>query len=387
MTYILNKKDFNDYRNLFLYSFNYDGNLQVDAFLKKVFEKSIVYGIKNNYNLIASITNIPFQSNFFGKRFNVGGIGNVMSAPENPKNNSIDLLMEQSFKDMYDNKITLSYLAPFSYDYYRRFGYEQVFEKTNIKIPFSKTINVKGSSNIHIKRCDFSEAENLIGDIYERNNTFGGVKRDSWYWNNRPAWFDKEHLAVAYDKAGEVKGYVIYYFQNKNMIIDDFVWEDPQVFLSIFHFINKHRSMFEFLIIKSSNSKLKSICFTSNPSDANTTISPYMMARIVNLSVFMNNYPFQKHNLDEIIIDVSDSLVWNNNSWKLKINNGQILFVETNNSRTDISINIQTLTKAMFGFQSLKNSFMMGEFSGDLNKINELDSAFVKEQANLKESF
>jgi hypothetical protein len=35
MTYILNKKDFNDYRNLFLYSFNYDGNLQVDAFLKK----------------------------------------------------------------------------------------------------------------------------------------------------------------------------------------------------------------------------------------------------------------------------------------------------------------------------------------------------------------
>ncbi|CAJ2233691.1 enhanced intracellular survival protein Eis [Companilactobacillus paralimentarius] len=387
MAYILDVNDFDNYKDLFLYSFNYNDSLQADTFLKKLFKQSIVYGIKNNNDLIASITNTSFQSNFFGKKFNVGGIGNVMSAPENTKNNSIDLLMEQSFKDMYDNKVTLSYLAPFSYDYYRRFGYEQVFEKTNIEIPFSKTINVKESSNIRIKRCDFSEAENLIGDIYERNNTFGGVKRDSWYWNNRPIWFNREHLAVAYDKAEEVKGYIIYYFQNKNMIIDDFVWEDPQVFLSIFHFINKHRSMFEFLIIKSTDSNLKPICFTSNPSDANTTISPYMMARIVNLSAFMNNYPFQKHNLDEIIIDVSDSLVWNNNSWKLKINNGQISFVETNNSRTDIFINIQTLTKAMFGFQSLKDSFMMGNVGGDLNKINELDSTFIKNQAKLKESF
>lgn len=387
MTYILDTNDFNKYKKLFLYSFNYDDNPQIDVFLKKIFEQSMAYGIKNNHNLIASITNTQFQSNFFGKGFNVGGIGNVMSVPENSKNNSIDLLMEQAFKDMYDRNVTLSYLAPFSYDYYRRFGYEQVFEQTNIKVPFSKTNNIKNLPNIQIKRCNFSEAERLIGSIYERNNTFGGVKRDSWYWNNRPAWFDKEHLAIALDKSKKVRGYVIYYFQNKNMIIDDFVWESPQAFSSIFHFINKHRSMFEFLIIKSSNSKLKPICFTSNPSDAITTVVPYMMARIINLSTFITNYPSQKYNLNEMTINISDSLTWNNHNWKLKINNGRISFMISNENKSDISVDIQTLTKAMFGFQSLSDSFMIGEVEGDLNKIKELDSIFINQQARLKESF
>lgn len=386
MTYILDKKDFNNYKNLFLYSFNYEDNKKVENFLKEEFKRSLVYGIKDNQNLIASITNIPFQSNFFGKKFNVGGIGNVMSAPENSKNNSIDLLMEQAFKDMRDNNVTLSYLAPFSYDYYRRFGYEQVFEKTDIKIPFSKTNNVKQSSEIQVKRYDFSEAEHIIGKIYEKNNKYGGVKRDSWYWDNRPAWFDKEQLAVAYDK-GNVKGYVIYYFQNNNMVVDDFVWENPQAFSSIFHFINKHRSMFEFLTIESSDPRLKPIYFTSNPSVANTTIIPFMMARIVNLSTFMTNYPFRKKNIEKLTISVNDSLAWNNHDWSLKINKGQVSFKKNTGRIADISVDIRVLTKAMFGFQSLSDSFMQGDVKGNLSKVKELDSVLIGQQVRLKESF
>ena len=46
----------------------------------------------------------------------------------------IAALMQLAFEHMRAEGVTLSYLAPFSYGFYRRFSYEQTFDQTHFEI-------------------------------------------------------------------------------------------------------------------------------------------------------------------------------------------------------------------------------------------------------------
>lgn len=387
MNYQLNNNDFEDYKDLFLYSFNYEENEAETNFLRNEFKKSIVYGLKEDNQLMTSVTCIPYETNFFGKKFQVNGIGNVMSAPEYSKNNGINTLMDQAFLDMYNNNVTLSYLEPFSYDYYRRFGYEQTFERLRIEVPFDKVIKLKKSPTAHIKRFKFSKAKEIVGEIFERHNTYGGVMREEWWWNNLPFWYGKRHLAVTFDDAGQINGYLIYSFKDHDFVINEMVYETASSFVAILHFINKHRSIYRHLIVESTDMNLKANVFSSNPLNTKTIVEPNMMTRIINLKRFMVNYPLQEQNLETLRIKVKDDLSWNNHIWKLSINNGEVKFVEADDENYDISLSIQSLTKAMFGFQTLQELYLLGNVKGDWDQAVKLDQIFVHEQAQMKEAF
>jgi len=385
--YLLNKDDFSKYRDLFFYSFNMKDHGYENNLLKQEFTHAPVYGIKSDGELMTSVTCLPFTVNFFGRSFKMAGVGNVMSAPEYLQSNGIDTLMKQAFEDMHQNNITLSYLGPFSYDYYRRFGYEQVFENKIIKIPFAKFAKHKGAMTGHLQKIEYLKAKNIIGDIFERHNHFGGVRRDEWWWQTANFWSNDWQLVVSYDEANKIDGYIVYEQNDTEFIVKDMIYETSNAFLKLNHFIGKHRSIYKTLIIESADTSVKVNQFVTNPLDTVTTIQPEMMARIVDLKYFMLNYPVAEDELHGINIKVLDSLSWNEHIWKLSIADGQVRFVECDDEKPDLIVDIQTLTKALFNYQSLLGSAMVGDVQGDIEKIRELDGVFVREAVQLKEEF
>jgi len=385
--YLLAKTDYPMYRDLFLYSFNMNGQGYETNLLQQEFTKSAVYGLKENGQLMASVTAIPFQVKFFGKLFKMAGIGNVMSSPEYLPSHGIDTLMNQAFSDMHQNDVTLSYLGPFSYDYYRRFGYEQVFENKEIKLPFVKFAKRKGTMSGSLKRTDYLSAKNLIGDIFERHNHFGGVKRDEWWWETANFWSNSWQLVVSYDDAGTVDGYIIYEHNDMEFIIRDMVYETPNAFLKLTHFIGKHQSIYKTLVIDSADINLKINLFVTDPLDTVTTMVPSMMARIVDLQKFVRDYPSAVADLSEVKLQIIDRLDWNNHTWKLSVKSGQVEFAECDKETADLSMTIQTFTKPLFGYQLLNESYMVGDVTGDIKKIQELDRMFIKKSVQLKEEF
>ena len=71
------------------------------------------------------------------------GIGYVASYPEARGQGGINQIMEKILEDCRYRKVSLSYLAPFSYPFYRRYGYEQSFDKISYQlnsrdVPFTK---------------------------------------------------------------------------------------------------------------------------------------------------------------------------------------------------------------------------------------------------------
>lgn len=385
--YLLDKSDYEQYKQLFFYSFDVPQDNSEEAFLKKEYKHANVYGLKEDEQLMTSVTCIPFRVNFFGRKFNMAGIGNVMSAPEYLGRDGITNLMKQAFNDMYENKVTLSYLGPFSYDYYRRFGYEQVFESLQIKIPFEKFARYHKNLSGSIKRFKYSEAENNIGDLFNKQNNAGSVIRESWWWKNIPSWYPDDMLAVTYDEAGKTNGYMRYAFKNGDFVIRDIYYKTPDAFLILMHFINKHRSIYQNVVIHSDDTNLKINPFVTNPSDAQITIKPGMMARIVNLRNFMLNYPVQKNELEPIKLSITDYLTWNKHLWQICVRNGAVTFEPIDGITADVTTDIQTLTKALFGYQSLSESYLVSDVSGDVDKIKQLDKIFINKKARLNEFF
>ena len=76
----------------------------------------------------------------------MAGIGYVVSYPEARGQGGINQIMEKILKDCRERKVSLSYLAPFSYPFYRRYGYEQVFDQANYQLDSRDIPNVKKTS-------------------------------------------------------------------------------------------------------------------------------------------------------------------------------------------------------------------------------------------------
>lgn len=66
--------------------------------------------------------------------------------------------MEKILEDCRDRKVSLSYLAPFSYPFYRRYGYEQSFDKISYQLNSRDVPFIKKKSG-KIKRMDFEDAK------------------------------------------------------------------------------------------------------------------------------------------------------------------------------------------------------------------------------------
>ena len=383
--YLLDKDKFNQFYELYLYSFNRPDSPQRRSVLKERFDHAIVYGIMNEDKLGSGLFSIPFNVNFHDVDFKMNGIGDVMSAPEFGGRGGASSLMNQALEDMYNDGVTLSYLAPFSYGYYRQFGFEQVFDHTRITIKNSELPRVKNTQEGIVKRVKITELPDSVKRLYLEKNHLGGMSRADWWWNHMVDKHPEYQLALAY-QANKLIGYLVYYNEGVNFVIHEWVNSNPLSLQLLLKFVTKHQSIFENFIYESPDADFKADLL-EDPNSAKLEVIPYMMARIVNLEDFLKRYPIQKMNLARINFKVEDSLAWNNHTWSLAINDGIVDLKVADELKPDLELTIQNLTKAMFGYRSLDSLVNYGLIKGDIEKISDLSSLFVQEKPQLIDYF
>lgn len=254
-------------------------------------------------------------------------------------------------------------------------------------MPFTKLARYNKPSMGHLKRYKYSQAQDEIGDLFASVNTSGTIARKTWWWKNLALWYPDDLLAVYYDASDEVRGYMRYTFHNGTFIVRDMYYQTPDAFLGLMHFINKHRSIYKDIVINSTDTNLRINNFSTNPLDAKVEILPAKMARIVDIKKFFTDYPVQVDNIDPISLEVNDSLSWNNHIWVLSVKDGVVNIEKSDSEIPEVIVDIQTLTKAMLGYQSLADSFKVGNVLGNTDEIETLDKLFVHEKAQLKDFF
>lgn len=388
----LTKKELQAFYQLYLYAFNNEDSAQRQAFFNDRYEHSHVYGLFHENKLSSGMLSIPFKVNFHGVSYKMNGIGDVMSYPEFGGHGAITSLMQQAFSDMRKDGVSLSYLAPFSYEFYRRFGYEEVFDRAvyrihNTDLPRIKLAEERGT----FLRLPLSEAITLIDEVYENNeqSRHGGLKRAAWWWHylvlKHPRW----QVGVYLEDDQSAAGYVIYETRGDTFKIQELMYTNQISYQYLLRFICQHESMFANFEYADGDPKGYPDVM-ANPYAVNVSIQPYMMARIINLQKFIADYPFIQK-VKSLRLGIRDALIPQNNGiWRLKVNvNGTSFEKVSENERNmaDIHLDIQNLTKALMGYRQLMYLKRVGAISGNLDAVQNLGNALQADSPMLWDYF
>lgn len=343
-------------------------------------EQADVKGWFDGDKLISQVAVYPMKVRIFNKTYNMGGLTGVGTYPEYANQGLMHKLLYQSLKNMKEKKQSISFLYPYSIPYYRRKGWEIVSDKITYEIKdyqLPKNKQVSGE----VERVDVESEE--VKKAYNRfaYQTHGALIRDDLAWNEYWLW-DSDDLmaAIYYNDKNEPDGYVLYWIKDEVFHIKDMIFINEEARTGLWNFISAHFSMINKVIGDTYTDE--PLAFLFEDADIKESISPYFMARIVDLEEFIKQYHFKADTIRrEWIFKMDDPILsWNQGNFKLVIDkNGKGQITRTS-QKTEDKIDIQTMTTMLLGYKRPDYLYKIGRISCSNDTVDMLEDA-IEQQA------
>lgn len=361
------------------YAFNLEKTEKREKEFKELCAVSACYGAFQNETLMSQIIVRPMEVYLHGKPFSMGGIGFVSSYPENRGAGDIAQLMKLSLEKMNEQGQLLSYLAPFSYPFYRKYGYEQCFDDIQYTIDVSELPKVQKTPGM-VRRVKWEDVKETMRTLYtERYETsVGPLKRSEWDWEFLMMSREDSAVALYLDEEGEAQGYLIYSFKGQavgTFVLQEMVYLSHEAFKGLWNFVASHKATFHTYRYKTGEHE-KMAYLLENPRIKQELV-PSMMARIVNIQQFLMAYPFKERAPQTFYLKVEDTAAsWNTGVWKVelhltdrkvtKITDEQEIFQESILSGT-----IQAWTQVFMNYRTIEELHFFERILGDKHLLTE----------------
>lgn len=316
-----------------------------------VLQQADVLGWFDGDKLISQVAVYPFQVRIFNRTYDMGGLTGVGTYPEYSNQGLMQKLLVQALENMRKRKQSISFLYPYSIPYYRRKGWEIISDRITYEIndyQLPKNKRVPGE----VERVDAESDQ--IRTAYERYamQTHGAMLRNDLAWDEYWRWdLDDLMAAIYYNDKGQPDGYVLYWIADEIFRVKDMIFVDEEARSGLWNFISAHFSMISKVIGDIYTDE--PLAFLLEDADIKESISPYMMARIVDLEQFVDQYPFKPDTAArEWTFTLDDPLLsWNQGNFTLRITPEGKGSVSRSTGHTDDKTDIQTLTTMLLGYK------------------------------------
>ncbi len=361
------------------FAFQYEINpAEREEQLKKAKPEQL-WGYFTNGKLSAQLTILPLHTYIRGHAFAMGGIAGVASWPEYRRQGMVGRLLEHALSVMTSKGQTVSFLAPFSFAFYRKYGWEAYVEYKRYTVELVHLPQL-GAVEGTIERIGQDwELLNRIYDPYAV--TFNGMlRRDEEWWKHRIFGRNKGQVAVYYNAEREPRGYLLYQVKNREMTIREMVFHDETARRAMWKFISNHDSMIDKVTLNAPENDRLSFLLP-NPRFKQETV-PYFMARIVDVPGFIGQYPFAATGKSQrLLLAVEDKhAAWNNGVFSVAIDQDGRAEVKKAESESGaeyrsslLSCDIQTLTAMLLGYQRPSFLHAIGRLQGDAAEVTRLE--------------
>ena len=358
----------------------------IDGFVSK----DIILGHYDEYGFLnAMIAILPFNIYIYGSPLGMGGIGIVSSMPEGRHGGNIAELLKNSLQIMRSRKQFVSMLGPFSYEFYRKYGWELSFDRLNYNIPidhFSK-FNKKLGFMKPFKDNDL-ETLNAIYTEYARKHNCC-IIRDKTLWtdfilNDFYIKSCPKHTYLWADTDNNYKSYIVYSIKENTMNIHEMVYLDQQAKEGLLWFIFAHQSQVD-NIYWSTSSDERIYLDLANPR-VGMELSPGMMFRVVDVKNALLSRDYDKDIEAKFSISISDpDAKWNNKKFLIELEEGKINVEEC--EAGEVSCTIQTFSQIFTGYVTPEEALSHKKLTGELKAIEEMDKIFYKSYTFNNNSF
>lgn len=381
-----------DMYDLVVYAFHSEPTEERKRRFDELTTHSLNYGFFIDEHLTSQVMATPFQVNVYGTPYKMAGIGYVASYPEYRGEGGISSIMKTMLEDLAQQGYALSYLAPFSYPFYRNYGYEQLFEQVEYTLAAKDWPSIPRVAG-RIQRVTWEEGKATVKKIYQATQTsyHGGVQREDWWLDYALNRQKTDHLALYQAPNGTAEGYVKYRIIAGTFEIVEWHYLSKQAFQALAGFIGSHNGSVEtFHWITAFSGQDLNYLFPTPA--AEVKILPYMMARIVDLRTFMKPYPFVMGQELSICLEIEDTYgLWNHGLWKLTIDEqGKNTLTQLEQHSEEVPLikgSIQTFTQWFMGYRTGEQLAFYERLTGDQASIQALDARLAKGVPQLEDYF
>ncbi|AWK45591.1 GNAT family N-acetyltransferase [Bacillus velezensis] len=316
-----------------------------------VLEQAHVLGWFDKDKLVSQAAVYPFQVRIFNKTFEMGGVTGVGTYPEYANMGLMAKLLYKALVDMRERGQSVSYLFPYSIPYYRRKGWEIISDKMTFEV---KDFQLPKMSTVSGEVERVEPEHEVIKEVYSRfaHKSHAAMIRNELAWDEYWRW-DLEELkaAVYYDQSRQANGYVLYWIADEVFHIKEMVYVNEEARRGLWNFISAHFSMVTKVV--GDNYSNEPIAFLLEDAEIEETISPYFMARIVDIEQFINQYPFkpQKEKRTWSFTLEDPLLEWNQGVFTAEISPEGKAVLSPGGDADAAKLDIQTMTALLFAYR------------------------------------
>lgn len=352
-----------------------------------VLKQADVLGWFDDDKLISQLAVYPFQVNIFGQKYEMGGLTGVGTYPEYANLGLMNQLMRQALTNMRERKQSISYLYPYSIPYYRRKGWEIISDKISFEVKDTQLPKLKTVSG-NVERMSPEHPD--IKDVYQRFalQNHGAMFRNDLAWEENLRWdLDDLTAAVYYDSDHQSMGYLLYWIAGEVFHMKEMVFVNQEARTGLWNFISAHFSMVTH--VKGHIYTDEPLAFLLEDGDIKETIAPYYMARIVDLRLFLEKYPFQSQEADcQLTFTLHDPMLeWNQGTFTLAVDKEGKGHLTEGGANATAAFDIQTLTTMLMGYKRPSYLARIERFQADEATVSLLEKLIIRQQPYFSDYF
>ena len=322
--------------------------------------EEVLAGFDNKNNLVAGLRNIPYNMYFDGHLVKMGGIAGVVTAPEARSGGAMSKIMAESMRIMKERGQIFSILYPFSYAYYRKFGYEtayrlntaEIFTEEFCKYPFPK-------DSVRLwKKGDGAADIKAVYNVFKKGRNYI-LDRDEEKWQQltkHDPYTTTRYIYIHYDSHNNPDAYLMIHPSKKSpdqdiyMCIDELAWTTKSGLFAMFGFIGRLRPQCDKILWDDVPMELD--LYSLFPEAYNISISSKSsaMTRIVDLPKVLAKLPSPDLAKGKVVIEVTDKFMpCNTGNYTLSWENSA-LSVKKTGLNPDMSTTIEAMAQMVTGY-------------------------------------
>ncbi len=375
-------------KHVLSYCFEYPSDLG-ERFVNDSFTPENCLGCFDEDTLAGLLNIFPFEMYYHGKAVAMGGIGVVSTLPEYRHCHCASSLLIKSLEVMKDRGYMFSALAPFSYSFYRKYGWELAFHTKKYSIPIDQ-LKAMGTGKGEFRPLtlkDINSIRKLYENFYSRYN--GAVRRDEKHWESKLKGLgENRNYGYGYSRqVNGLDGYILFSVRDRKFYIQEMVYDSLETKLELLRFAYYHSAQVEQVIWWAPQDD-NTVLLLDNPR-IEQKIETGMMLRVVDVAKALEAYSYPLMFKGSFTIKVEDRWAnWNSQSFKVVVGEGTGLVEKLGNAAADIECNIQTFSQVISGYISMEDAIGLGKItSNSPDLLEDLKIIFKGHATHMTDSF
>jgi predicted acetyltransferase len=281
--------------------------------MRKEWQKGNTLGWFDDGTLAAVLGIFPYRVYLYGRTIPMEGIGSVAALPEYRYGGLTARLIKEALARMDYNKTPISMLQPFSYDFYRKYGYEYAYDVPKVKVNPEVFSHLASKGDLRPAEEGDLPVLAALYDGFARRYNLAGV-RDEKDWRGFAFKYNMKETRRGEGRRycyirKEQDGYLAFDPTGKDPNIE-FVFATPEAAKGIAGFIGRHSEVyFRF----ESDFVLGNLFRTlaKEARDVEISLRPGMMVRVVHAKTLLALLPASTRGI--LNLDLRDELIESNN--------------------------------------------------------------------------